>query len=231
MWNCRPIPISFTDTSTEINRAWFLKQVYTSSYVTLSLDNYFVDQHFNNRVYGICCSSNILKQWSIDSQGISAPPRTKGGRAKVKQEISEDNVGGLKWNEIKGVEKKRKRHNILGGRGAGVVSGDQNIHCWKSVVLCLMMWSWCWLRRVPIGCYPDLSGASNSTGRNVGCWRSKPALGARKCLSLWATKSPDAGVNGEWARGRLQALQFLWSWWPRTSAFLLRLVAATPRLL
>ena len=25
------------------------------------------------------------------------------------------------------------------------------------------------LMRVPIGCYPDLSRASNSTGRDVGC--------------------------------------------------------------
>ena len=98
---------------------------------------------------------------------------------------------------------------------------------------------WCWLRRVPIGCYSDLRGPSNSTGRDVGCWRWKAALGARKGFMttryelLWVrTKSSDAGVNGQWERGRFPTLRFLSSWWPRTSsALLLRLVTATPRLL
>ena len=43
-----------------------------------------------------------------------------------------------------------------------------------------MMWLWCWLRRAPVGCYSDHSRASNSTGWEVGCWRWKAALGARK---------------------------------------------------
>ena len=84
------------------------------------------------------------------------------------------------------------------------------------------MWLWCWLRWVPIGCYERQTLLDYV---NVGCWCWKAALGARKCLSLWATKR--CGVDGEWERGRLQTFRFLSSWFSFTSAFLLRLVAAT----
>ena len=58
----------------------------------------------------------------------------------------------------------------------------------------------------------------------------RPLSGQEKVSSLWAPKSSDAGENGEWEDGRLQSLQFLSPWWPRTSVCLLRLIDVTPGL-
>ena len=113
--------------------------------------------------------------------------------------------------------------HIVQGRGSRppVIPGVYSplapvfLSLWNSMVICPpMMWLWCWLRRLPIGCYSDLNRASNSTGRDV-VVDVERSLSGQEMAHHYEPRRAQMLV---WMRENVGVckLQFLSSWWPST---------------